>query len=484
MKNIATNDLTYNSVQFGRMTDQQCQKIHWASLELLESMGVKLHDQQSLEILKKGGALVEGNLVFLPSGMVEKAFTTAPKRVVLYNRYGEAVMPLEGRRCFYGPGSDTLNIIDHRSGKRRKPVLNDEREGMILCDALPNIDFVMSIFLPSDVDQVIADTYQMEVMLNHTIKPILAVTYDLPGLMDAVEMAEIVIGGEEALRRRPILTCYINVVSGLNHNAEALQKLLFLSGKGLPSMYIPSTTAGTNSPMTQVGAVALDNAGVLLGLVLSQLNREGAPYIMPGMPPAPMDMRTMNSPYAYPVRGIFQSMARMYQLPAFGLGGVTDAKLVDQQATAEATLTLLAETLVGGNIIHDVGYLESGLGYSFELLAICDDIIGWIGAFLKGIEVSDETLALDIIKKAGHEGSYLATDHTRMHFKDEWYPQLFERDNYPTWESKGSKTLVQRARERVDKILLEHRPEPLPEEVQKGLREVVQRRVDLQKATG
>jgi len=390
-------------------------------------------------------------------------------------------MPLEGRRSFYGPGSDTLNIIDHRTGERRKPVLNDVREGIILCDALPNIDFVMSMILPSDVDQTIADTFQMEVMLNNTIKPIISVTYDLPGLVDSVEMAEAVMGGVDALRRHPILTCYINVVSGLNHNAEALQKLLYLSGKGLPSIYIPSTTAGTSSPITPAGAVALDNAGVLLGLVLSQLNREGAPYIMPGMPPAPMDMRTMNAPYAYPVRGIFQAMAQMYKLPAFGLGGASDAKIVDQQAAAEAALTLLAESMVGGNIIHDVGYLESGLGYSFELLAICDDIIGWIGAFMKGVDVSDDALALEIIKKAGHQGSYLATEHTRKHFKSEWYPALFERDNYSTWETKGSKTLLQRARERVEKILTQHQPEALPQDVQAQIRSIVERRMETSK---
>jgi trimethylamine--corrinoid protein Co-methyltransferase len=481
MTHIEMNTQTFDTIQFQRMTTTQCQKIHSASLELLERYGVKLHDPQAIELLKKGGADVEGDLVYLPSGMIEKAFSTVPKRVVLYNRHGDPVMPLEGRRSFYGPGSDTLNLIDHRTGERRKPVLNDIREGMILCDALPNIDFVMSLVLPGDVDQIIADTFQMEVMLNHTIKPVIAVTYDLPGLVDAVEMAEAVMGGADALRRHPILSCYINVVSGLNHNAEALQKLLYLSAKGLPSIYIPSTTAGTNSPITPAGAVALDNAGVLLGLVLSQLNCEGAPYIMPGMPPAPMDMRTMNSPYAYPVRGIFQSMAQMYQLPAFGLGGVTDSKLVDQQAAAEAALTLLAETLVGGNIIHDVGYIESGLGFSFEMLAICDDIIGWIEAFVKGIDVSEEALALDVIKAAGHEGSYLATEHTRRHFKEEWYPALFERDIYAGWEAKGSKTLAQRARERVEKILSQHHPEPLPAEVQSQLRQIVLRRVEKQR---
>ncbi len=481
MSNINVNTSEFNSVQFERMSTDQCEKIHWASLEMLERYGVKLHDQQAIDLLRQGGADVDGNLVYVKSGMVEKAFTTVPKRVVLYNRHAEPVMPLEGRRSFYGPGSDTLNIIDHRTGERRKPVLNDVREGIILCDALPNIDFVMSLMLPTNVDPTIADTFQMEVMLNNTIKPIISVTYDLPGLVDSVEMAEAVMGGVDALRRHPILTCYINVVSGLNHNAEALQKLLYLSGKGLPSIYIPSTTAGTSSPITPAGAVALDNAGVLLGLVLSQLNREGAPYIMPGMPPAPMDMRTMNAPYAYPVRGIFQAMAQMYKLPAFGLGGASDAKIVDQQAAAEAALTLLAESMVGGNIIHDVGYLESGLGYSFELLAICDDIIGWIGAFMKGVDVSDDALALEIIKKAGHQGSYLATEHTRKHFKSEWYPALFERDNYSTWETKGSKTLLQRARERVEKILTQHQPEALPQDVQAQIRSIVERRMETSK---
>ena len=196
MAHIDVNTNSFNTAQFQRMTTAQCQKIHWASLEMLERYGVKLHDRQAIDLLKKGGADVEGNLVYVPSGMVEKAFTTVPKRVVLYNRHAEPVMPLEGTRSFYGPGSDTLNIIDHRTGLRRSPVLNDMREGMILCDALPNIDFVMSLVLPGDVDQTIADTFQMEVMLNNTIKPVIAVTYDLPGLVDAVEMAEAVMGGD------------------------------------------------------------------------------------------------------------------------------------------------------------------------------------------------------------------------------------------------------------------------------------------------
>lgn len=476
MARVNVNDRIFSSVQFARLSEEQCRKIHWASLEILERIGVRLHYQAAIDLLKKGGADVEdGNLVYLPSGMVERAFSTVPKRVVLHNRRREPVMPLEGDRCFYGPGSDTLNIIDHRTGERRRPVLKDIEEGAVLCDALPHIDFVMSMVLPTDVDQTIADTYQIAAMLSNTIKPIIIVSYELGGLIDAVEMAEAVMGGESALRRHPLVTCYINVISGLNHNEEALQKLLYLSGKGLPALYIPSTTGGVSSPITPAGAVALDNAGVLLGLVLSQLNREGAPYIMPGMPPSPMDMRTMTSPYADPDRGIFQALARFYGLPAFGLGGASDSKVVDQQAAVEAALTLLAESLVGGNIIHDLGYLESGLTFSFAQLAICDDIVGWVETFMRGVEVSDETLALDVIKEVGPDGGYLDTKHTLEHFRDIWYPDLFERDTYDVWKSKGGTTLAARAADRVEKILQEYQPEPLPEDVERRLMDIVGR---------
>jgi trimethylamine--corrinoid protein Co-methyltransferase len=315
----------------------------------------------------------------------------------------------------------------------------------------------------------------MEAMLAHTTKPIIAVSYELRGLVAAVEMAEAVMGGPDTLRRTPLVTCYINVVSGVNHNEEALQKLLYLSGKGLPALYIPASTGGVTCPITPAGAVALDNAGVLLGLVLSQLKREGAPYIMPGMQPTPMDMRTMVTPYADPERGVFQAMARLYNLPAFGWGGVSDSKAVDQQAAAEAALTLLAESLVGGNIIHDLGYLESGLTFSFAQLVICEEIIGWIEAFLKGVEVSPDTLALDVIAEAGAEGQYLNKDHTRRHFREIWYPDLLDRSDYQTWQDGGGKTLGERAAERVDELLSDHKPEPLPDEVKKQLRQIVAR---------
>jgi len=462
------------SVRLNRFSQEKCQKIHEASLGILDRVGVCLQLEEAVQLLKKAGAKVsDDNLVRVPSNLVEKALTTVPKKVLLYDRQARPALHLGNRDCYYGPGSDCLNIIDHRTGTRRKPIVKDVLEGVILCDSLENIDFVMSMVLPSDVDQSTADRYQMEAMLNYTTKPIIFVSYDFDGCVDCVKMAETVMGGAEALRRNPIAACYINVPSGLLHNEDSLRKLLYLAEKNIPSLYIPSSTEGVTSPITTAGAIALDYAGVLVGLVLSQLIQEGAPIIVPGMSPGPLDMRTAVNPYCDPEQGIMQSMAKFYGLPMFSLGGASESKTVDQQAAAEASLSLLFETLTGSDLIHDLGYLESGLTYSFSHLVICDEIVNWIRAFIKDVKVNEETLALDVIAEVGPRGNYLNTEHTLRHYKERWYPNLFERDTYDSWYGKGGKTLIERAAVRIDRILSEHNPEPLSTKIKERLKKIV-----------
>jgi trimethylamine--corrinoid protein Co-methyltransferase len=334
----------------------------------------------------------------------------------------------------------------------------------------------MSMFLPVDVDAMVSDRYQMEVMLSRTTKPIVYVTNEFSGCVDAVEMAEIVAGGAEAHKLRPNAACYINVTSGLVHNEEALQKLLFLAGKGLPLLYVPVVTGGINGPVTSAGALAVANAGVLVGLVISQLVREGAPFIAPGWGGESLDMRTMVSPYCAPdSKGMAHALAHYYRLPQFGLGGGSESKLVDQQAAAEAALTIMAETLGGANLIHDLGYLESGLSGSLAQLVICNEVVDWLEHLFAPVEISDETLALDLIHEAGPEGQFLGSDHTMAHFRERWYPDVFERGNYEQWQARGSKSLAERAADRVTKILAEHTPDPLPQDVAQDLHAVVER---------
>jgi trimethylamine--corrinoid protein Co-methyltransferase len=462
---------------FPRLTEKQQGRMRDASLEILERVGVRLYLEEAVEMLKKAGAKVsDGNLVRVPPKIVESALRTVPHEVVLYDRKGQAVMPVGGYKCFYGPGSDCLNIIDHRTGQRRKPLVKDVEEGATLCDALPHIDYVMSMVLPSDVDGTIADRYQMEAMLSYTTKPLIYVTYETEGCRDAVEMSEAVMEGAEALRRRPTVACYINAVSGLRHNKEALEKLLFLASKGLPSLYIPSSTAAVTSPITPPGSVALDFAGVLVGLVLSQLKREGAPVIIPGMPPGgTFDMKTFVTSYCEPERTLTQALGQYLGFPTFAIAGASEAKTVDSQAAAEAALSLVVETLAGGNIIHDLGYLESGLTFSFVQLVLCDEIVSWIEAFAREFEVNDETLALDVIAQLGADGDFLNTDHTLNHFRERWYPTYFERMNFDSWFKKGGQDFLKRATEAVNQILVGHKPEPLPAKVRERLRQIVQK---------
>ncbi|MCK4832860.1 MAG: trimethylamine methyltransferase family protein, partial [Anaerolineales bacterium] len=394
---LQSNYVSFNTPQFRKLSEDQLERIHNASLEILDRTGVCLYEQEALELLQKAGVKgFEGNRVRIPPGLVEWALSIAPRRVVLCDRNGRRVMPLERNNVFYGPGSDCPNILDHRTGVRRRGTLQDIVDGIRLCDALPNLDFLMSICIASDQDQETADRHQMRAMLMNSTKPILFVTTEFEGCVDAVAMAEAVAGGEEALRSNPIAACYINVTTPLRHNAEALQKLLFMAEKGLPTTYTPVVLRGINGPVTAAGALALANAGELAGLVLAQLKRQGTPVILSGGTNDMLDMRTLGDVYAAPENRVMcVEMAHYYGLPVFGLGGASDSKVPDEQAAAEAAFSLLLESLAGSHLVHDVGYLESGLCNSLEQIAICDELINFVKRFMEGLEVSEETLALD-----------------------------------------------------------------------------------------
>jgi trimethylamine--corrinoid protein Co-methyltransferase len=220
--------------------------------------------------------------------------------------------------------------------------------------------------------------------------------------------------------------------------------------------------------------MAVNYAGVLTGLVISQLKNEGAPFIVPGWGGNMLDMRTMVQPYADPEkRAQAIDFAHYLGLPTFSLAGCSESKQVDQQAAAEAALTLFTDALFGGNLVHDVGYLESGLCGSLSQLVICNEILSWLEAFMKGIEINDTTLALDLIDEVGPDGQYLDNPHTSKHYRERWYPTLFERSSYEKWKIKGAKNLGHRASEKVEQILSEHAPEPLPEDMAKAVHRVV-----------
>jgi trimethylamine--corrinoid protein Co-methyltransferase len=333
----------------------------------------------------------------------------------------------------------------------------------------------MSFCIASDVPAEVSDRHQMRAMLMNSTKPILFVTTGFEGCVDVIKMAEAVAGGADELRRNPICALYINVTTALRHNEEALKKLLFMAEKGLPTTYTPVVLRGVSGPVTAAGAIALANAGELAGLVIAQLKREGAPIILTGGVNDMLDMRTTVDAYADPNnRVMLVELAHKYDLPIFGLAGCSDSKLPDEQAAAEAAFSIILETLAGAGMAHDVGYLEGGMCNSIEQIVICDELIGYTKQFMKGLEINAETLALDLIDSLGPDGDFMSSEHTRRHYREDWYPKLFDRKPYEDWKASGGKTLRDRARERAIKLLATHHPEPLPGGVQREIDEIVE----------
>jgi trimethylamine--corrinoid protein Co-methyltransferase len=471
---IETHGLNTTSAHYSRLGTQECEKIHIATLEIMERTGLEVHDQKAIDLLVKAGAAADGQRVRIPEHMVTKALSTAPKKMTLYDRNGKVSIRAWGHNAYFGGGSDCLYVLDHRTGQRRRAELQDVIHATTVMDALPEVDFIMSGFLPSDVPEPVYSLYQMEVMLAKSTKPIVFVTPDFKTCMANVEMAEIAAGGTEAFRQRPFAVCYINVTSGLVANQDSLQKCMYFAQKGLPQLYIPINAAGVNSPATTAGCMATMNAGTLLGVVLSQFVREGSPIAVPGWNGGPYNLKTMVGNYCLPdEQGVAASMGKYYQLPVFGLGGSTDSKALDQQAGAECALGLVFSMLNGGNIIHDLGFMDSGLQGSLQLIAIADDLLGWIRAATAGVPVNEENLALDVVDELGPNGDYLSHEHTYRHFKDPYYSKLADRQIHSIWKESGSTTMAERAAKVVDEILENHMVEAVSENIQKALRDYV-----------
>ena len=482
---IETHSLRQTSTLYSRLGPQECERIHHASLEVLERVGIEVHDERARALLVKGGARADGLRVTLPERLVTWALETVPRRITLCDRNGKVAIRAWGYRSYFGGGSDCLNILDHRTGERRRPLLQDVVDAARVQDALPEVDFVMSMFLPSDVDQRIYDRYQMEAMLNHTTKPIVFVTPDFEGCVKAVEMCEVVAGGAETFRRNPFAICYINVTSGLIANAEALQKCMYLAEKGLPMLYIPLNAGGVNSPVTTAGCMATMNAGTLLGIVLAQLVREGTPVAVPGWNGGPYNLQTMVGNYVLAdEQAVATSMGRYYDLPVFGLGGSTDSKVLDQQCAVEMALSLTFALLSGANIVHDLGFMDAGLQGSLQLMVIANDTLAWLRAATVGVPVDDESLALDVVEELGPSGNYLSHEHTLKHFRRAYHSKLVDKRPYSQWVEQGATTMEQRAAKMIDDILSSHQPQPLPPDVQRDLKRIVEREQERIKAAG
>lgn len=461
------------------LNQSQKEAIHRATLELLRRTGVQVRSAEVRKLLFEAGCWLEEDRVRIPPHLLNWAVRVAPSRVVLCDRTGDPALHLEGSNSYYGTGSDTVFVIDPYTGERRRAVLGDITNVSRLVDALPHISFIMCMGIATDVNEAISDLYHFREMVANTQKPIIYTAWNRQNLVEIIEMAETVAGSPAALQRSPFCALYSEPIAPLVHAEESCDKLLTICRKGLPVVYTPGLITGASSPVTRAGAIVQANAELLSGLLICQLIREGTPVVAGAGGMMTMDMSTTLASYGAPEFMLdwcaLAEMGHYYDLPIFGFAGVTDAKSFDQQAGIEGAIWMLLNALAGGNLIHDVGYIEAGLTASYDMIVAMDEVAGLVERFMGGIEVTAETLALEVIERVGPGGHFLEEDHTYRHFRENWYPALLDRKTRDDWQAAGGQSMGQRTGARVREILQNHQPVPLEPALLARLDEILHR---------
>jgi trimethylamine--corrinoid protein Co-methyltransferase len=456
---------------FEVLSEDEIEAIYYSALRVLYETGLRVYEKEGVEVAYSGGAIIEdttkdSSLVKIPPWMVDRARATLPRKVVVTGPNRKYCMELYKNQIYFGTGSDTPFTLDPYTGQRRRATYQDVKNLARLAEALPNIDFHMSLGIVQDSAVGTYDRWQYLAMLEGTNKPINITAVDLDGLNDQLEMAYIRLGGKEEWKKGPCFSLYIEPVSPLSHSKEVVQKLLFSADHDIPFVYTPCPLAGATAPTTLAGTAVQALTESLFGIVLSQLRKPGAQLIIGGLM-SNMDMLTTVYCYGSPEMALlsaaYTQITKWLEVPEYETGGCSDAKLFDEQAAMEATINLATAALVGGNMIHDVGYIEQGLTSSPEMMVASDEIIDMVKRVLRGIPVTDETMALDVIDEIGPGGHYREHDHTTRFKTELWRPKLINRQSWENWELAGSKTYQQRVRERVIEIL-EADTEPLVDE--------------------
>ena len=458
------------------LSDDQISEIHNATVEVMSEIGIVIKDEEGIRLLEEAGAAVKGELVKIPEHLLKRALSTAPSKISVYNRHGNLSMNLERGKTYFGTGSDTIYTMDVYSKERRKTVVIDVRNIARLTDALPNLDFVMSMGNPGDVKPEDSFIHEFIEMIRGTTKPIVFTDITKDDMETIYRVASGVAGSEENLREKPFIILYVEPVSPRLFNPDSVQKLLFCAENGIPVAFPPSPNTGAGGPITVAGAMVLGNAECLTGLILTQLKNPGAPFIF-GTNIAALDMKTAVVSYGAPewILGSAGTveMARFYNLPAWGTSGASDSKLIDAQAGMEAMLSVYNALITRSQLIHDNGYIESGLTSSMEMIILVDEAISISRYIMNGITVDTDSLALDPIRRVKPGKGFLDDDHTLNNWRKVHYlTERMDRKIFEYWKIDGKLDMFSRLNEEAKKILETHQVAQLSDNVERIIEEI------------
>lgn len=413
------------------LNEDQLSLIHTATLEVLEKTGVTVTHKKGLEIYADTGCVIDKDRVRIPPNVVEKAISTAPKHVILGNRDVSEKVLLEGANTYFGATIDCVNYLDpvteEVSESRSEHVITMAK----LVDALDNYDWIMTLGIARDISEKIADRVVARIALEHCSKPVIVSCNDEESLKEAYEMAVLCRGGKESFQKAPLLGTLNCTISPLTHDDHLVAKNIFAAENDIPIVHYSGMQLGASFPATLASGIVMGSAESLSGLVLQQAINPGAPFVF-GSFITVMDMKTTIFSYGaiemtMMVGGMSQ-LAQRYGLPFFSTAGCTDSKQVDIQAAVEGSLQDLVMATVGGGLVHDTHcWLDHGSTLSPTYLVLGQEILTIVKKFTQGIEVSPETLAIDLIDKIGPGGTFLMDPHTMKNFKSVLYSDLFKR---------------------------------------------------------
>ena len=471
------NETVQLTPQFRVLSDDQIEQIYFAALDVLESTGVDIFQDDALALFKDSDAVVKGNRVRIPTSLVERALQVYPRKITLMGRNGQRSLKLQKNSAGFGTGSDLPFTYDRKTGQRRRTTYDDIVLAGKFVDCLPNYDFFMSHGIVSDAPNPLTyDRHQFMALLEGCTKPYVVTSVDGEGLEDIWKMACVIRGGEEEFRLNPMFVAYIEPISPLKNDRTAIEKLLFAAEKGIPAMYTPCPSSGATAPATIAGMLVQSLAETLMAIALCYLKKPGMPLIMGGVTTV-MDMMTTTYSYGAPELSLASAantdISKWLGLLMFSTGGCTDSKVVDEQAAIEFTTSLFYAYLSGASLIHDVGYIDSGTNASLEALVMNEEIMGMVRQMGKGICTDEKHLALEVIDEVGPGGEFVTHDHTYDHWGEWFRPQLQDRADYDSWTDEGSKSMNDRINEKTEKIIAAYEPEPLDDTVRQELKAII-----------
>jgi trimethylamine--corrinoid protein Co-methyltransferase len=448
------------------LSEVDIRKIYDAALKIAEDVGMRLTHTVALDLLAEAGCSVSDGLVHIPRRLVEDARRTVPPRIAIYNRSGAVAMELGGYNSYFGTGSDLLETWDLETKELRKSTLDDVARAARLADGLANIDFVMSCAYANEIEPHVSFLREFQTMMLNTVKPLVITAADTADTEVMYRIACFLRGGAEQLAAKPYFVVYNEPSSPLRHSDAAIGKLLLSAEKGLPVLYTPAPIAGATSPITIAGQLAQGLAEYFVGMVVHQLARRGAPLIF-GVGPLVLDLATVQASYAAieftMAHTAMIEIARWLDHPNWGYAGYTDSHCFDAQAGLELAETTLLNMLAGSNLCHDIGYQSVGLAVSLEQVVVTDEFISMNRRLLRGLDVNDETLALDVIAAGGRDGDFIKQPHTMRHCRTaQWRPTVLNRASRDNWEKAGSPDLREKARQKALHILATHEVPELP----------------------